>query len=97
MVPQIWHYEMRNILLVANRRQRIAAADVADRLSALADLPFETDGSPDLGAAFALARKHGLSFYDGLYLELACRRSAVLASLDERLLAAAASEGVAIS
>ena len=25
IVPQLWHYEMRNILLVARRRQRISA------------------------------------------------------------------------
>ncbi|HET9069956.1 MAG TPA: type II toxin-antitoxin system VapC family toxin [Amaricoccus sp.] len=53
------------------------------------------DGEADLAAALALAGRHGLSYCDGLYLELACRRGAVLATLDDRLLAAARAEGVA--
>jgi predicted nucleic acid-binding protein len=36
-----------------------------------------------------LASTHGLSAYDAAYLELALRRSLVLVSLDDRLIAAA--------
>ena len=43
-----------------------------------------------------LARRHGLTVYDAAYLELALRRGASLATLDMRLSAAAASEGVEI-
>ena len=42
-----------------------------------------------------LARAHGLTFYDALYLELAQREQATLLSLDKELLRAAAAEGVA--
>ena len=89
IVPQLWHYEMRNILLVAHRRDRITAAGMAARVEALADLPLETDTAPDLNQAFALAGAHRLSFYDALYLELAIRRGIGLASLDARLNAVA--------
>ncbi|MCY4475638.1 MAG: type II toxin-antitoxin system VapC family toxin [Chloroflexi bacterium] len=41
-----------------------------------------------------LARTHRLTFYDALYLELAVRRSAQLATLDRNLAAAASNEGV---
>jgi predicted nucleic acid-binding protein len=95
IVPSLWHYEIRNVLLVARRRQRISGDGLAERVAALADLPLETDNDPDLDAALALAERHGLSFYDGLYLELACRRQAVLASLDDRLVTAGRAEGVA--
>lgn len=94
LIPQLWHYEMRNVLLVAHRRKRISAEGLAERVAALSDLPLETDNDPDLAVALSLAGKHGLSFYDGLYLELACRRGAELASLDGRLLAAAKAEEV---
>ncbi len=96
IVPQLWHFEMRNILLVAHRRDRITRDGMADRVSALAGLPLETDGEPDLDRAFALADAHRLSFYDALYLDLAIRRNAELASLDARLLEAATSAHVGI-
>ena len=54
-----------------------------------------TDESPDLDAAMMLAREHGLTFYDALYLELTLRRQAVLVSLDADLLRAAQAEGAA--
>jgi predicted nucleic acid-binding protein len=69
--------------------------EAAMRVRGLADLPLETDGTPDLQATFDLSVKHDLTFYDGLYLELAYRRRAALATMDRRLLAAAQAEGVA--
>ncbi len=91
IVPQLWHFEMRNILLVAHRRDRITRDGMAERVFALADLSLETDGEPDLDRVLALADVHRLSFYAALYLDLAVRRGAELASLDLRLLEAATS------
>lgn len=93
-VPQLWHLEIRNSLLVAERRGRISWGEVAERLVALRVLPIQTDEEPDYQSALELARRHGLSFYDALYLELARRRRADLATLDRNLERAAASEGV---
>ena len=95
-VPQLWHLEIRNSLLVAERRGRLSWAGIAERLDALRVLPIQTDEEPDYQAALELARRHGLSFYDALYLELAKRRRADLATLDRGLGRAAASEGVAV-
>jgi predicted nucleic acid-binding protein len=95
LVPQLWHWEMRNVLLVARRRSRITEEGLRERVAALADLPLETDGAPDLDRALALAGAQGLSFYDALYLELAKRAGARLATRDARLAAAARAEGVA--
>ena len=58
------------------------------------DLPIRTDMEPDLDIAFALAERHGLSFYDAIYLELAKRYTAALATLDKALARAAADEGL---
>ena len=97
MVPNLWHLEVRNSLLVAERRGRIAAGDVKERLDALKGLPILTDEELDLEAAFDLAKEHGLSFYDAVYLELAKKESAELATLDVELGRAAARERVRLS
>ena len=94
LVPHLWHLELRNGLLVAVRRGRFIADGPAERLNALYDLPIRTDMEPDMDIAFALAEKHGLSFYDAIYLELAKRHAAPLATLDKALARAAADEGL---
>ena len=97
LVPQPWHLETRNSLLTAERRGRLSTEEVKERLGALKDLPIATDEEPDLQAAFDLARAHGLSLYDALYLELAKREGAELATLDGALGRAAVAEGVLLS
>jgi predicted nucleic acid-binding protein len=97
LVPQLWHLETRNSLLVAERRGRLSAGGVKERLDALKGLPIRTDEEPDLQSAFDLARAHGLSFYDALYLELAKRESTELATLDGALGRATVAEGVSLS
>ncbi len=94
LVPNLWHLELRNGLLVAVRRGRFTADGPAERLNALYDLPIRTDMDPDMDIAFALAEKHGLSFYDAIYLELAKRHAAPLATLDKALARAAADESL---
>lgn len=94
LVPQLWHLEVRSALLAAERRGRIQANEIDDRLRWLRELPVRTDAEPDLADAFALARTRRLSFYDALYLELARRSGAALATLDAALARAAAAEGV---
>ena len=97
LVPQLWHLETRNSLLTAERRGRLSSEEVKERLDALKSLPIGTDEEPDLQSAFDLARSHGLSLYDALYLELAKRESAELATLDLALGRAASAEGVLLS
>ena len=97
LVPHLWHLETRNTLLIAERRGRLSARGVKERLDALKGLPIRTDIQPDLQSAFNLARAHGLSFYDALYLELAKREIAELATLDGALGRAALAEGVPLA
>lgn len=94
LVPQLWHMEVRNCLLVAGRRRHISASRVTECLEALKWLPIQTDMDLNLSTAFSLAQMHGLSFYDAVYLELAKRQNAALASLDAALVRAAESEGL---
>ena len=94
IVPQLWHLEIRNILLMSVRRRRISAQDMHDRLEALQELPISDDTSADLHVALTLAEAHHLTLYDAVYLELASRRNAALATLDKALAQAAAAEHV---
>ena len=92
LVPQLWRLEVRNCLLVATRRARLTAGTAAHRLEALRALPIRTDSQPDLAVALTLAERHRLSFYDAIYLELAKRHAAPIATLDKALAQAAAEQ-----
>ena len=83
-------------MLVAERRDRLSADEVNQRLNALAALPVQTDDDPSLDVALALARAHDLSIYDALYLELAQRHASALATLDAALARASEAEGIAL-
>ncbi len=96
LVPQHWHLEVRSALLGAERRRRIRADEVDERLRTLGELLVRTDTEPRVAVAFALARSHGLSIYDAVYLELAQRSDAPLATLDHALSRAAGAAGIAL-
>jgi predicted nucleic acid-binding protein len=94
VVPALWWFELRNILVVNERRGRIDTAGTAAFLLDLDQLPIRIDRTPDSTAVVALARQHRLTAYDAAYLELARRLSLPLATLDAQLLAAALKDGV---
>jgi len=43
VVPGLWHLEIANVLLQAEKRGRITAGDVTMRLDLIAALPITTD------------------------------------------------------
>ena len=96
VVPGIFRYEIRNVLVVNERRGRIDQAGSARFLMRLRDLRLLQDDAHDEDTVIALARKHGLSAYDAAYLETALRRGDRLATLDRDLANAATAEGVAL-
>ena len=96
LVPQVWHLEVRNALLIAERRGRISVKGALVRVRSLKGLSIRTDGEPAFDAVFELARHHRLTVYDATYLELAKRRSGALASLDATLVRAAVEEGLTL-
>jgi predicted nucleic acid-binding protein len=89
VVPSLWRFEVRNILLTNERRKRITESDTGIFLRDLARLPIRTDRFPDETNVLRLARSHRLSVYDASYLELARLEGLALASLDESLCNAA--------
>lgn len=97
IAPLLWQLETRNALLAAERRGSLSQHEVQKRLEALNGLPIQTKEPSDLQTAFDLARSHGVSLYDALYLELAKRENAELATLDKALGRAAVAEGVPLT
>ena len=96
VVPRLWHLELRNVLLVGERRGRLSVEQTKKRLRIVYGLPIQTDTNSDLDMTLDLARAHRLTFYDSLYLELAVRRRAPLATLDTQLHRAAIAEGLPV-
>lgn len=99
LVPSLWHLELGNVMIQAERRGRITSADVATRLELIGDLPIVTDDETPqraLHEVLALARAENLTTYDAAYLELAIRRGLPLATNDKRLRNAGANTGVQV-
>lgn len=99
VVPSLWPLEAANVLLRSERHGRITQADSTTFLHLLESLPIRVD-EETAGRAFAevvgLARSTGLTSYDASYLELAMRRGLPIATLDEKLSAAAKVVGVSL-
>jgi predicted nucleic acid-binding protein len=96
IVPTLFWYEIRNVLVMAERRKRIASARTTAFLSDLALLPFSVDNLPREASVLDLARRRSLTVYHATYLELAQRIEAPLATLDQALITAAKKEGIAL-
>jgi predicted nucleic acid-binding protein len=93
-VPSLWWFEVRNTLIVSERRGRLTESDTATFLHGLAHLGVSVDRSPMEADVLALARHRRLTVYDSAYLELARREGAPLATLDAALATAARAERV---
>lgn len=99
VVPQIWGFEIANIIFVAfDKRKRISQRQIDEYLQLLKALPIRVEPS-DLWMSVALesqARKWSLSAYDTAYLDLALRRGLPLATADDDLKRIAAAEGIPV-
>jgi predicted nucleic acid-binding protein len=99
IVPSLWHLELGNVLLLAERRGRTIQGGIVARLALMAQLPITVDAETT-GRAWreilALARAERLTTYDASYLEVAVRRGLPLATRDEALLGAAKRIGVPV-
>lgn len=99
IVPGIWHLEVGNVLLLAERRRTITAEERTIALDELAKLPIATDNETAARAwreTMQLAGRHKLTMYDAAYLELSLRRGLPLATFDAALRRAAGATGVTL-
>lgn len=95
--PWLLWAEFRNILIVNERRGRLPQGMAEQLIEAVEGLGIELDTAPSNAGVLALARRHGLTAYDALYLDLAIRRDASLATLDTKLAQAARAEAVPVA
>lgn len=96
-VPQLWSLEVGNILIAAERRQRISYANIAEFLALLESLDIQVDEDTALRGfheILSLAYSTKLTTYDSAYLELAMRLGLPLATKDVQLQKAAKQMGV---
>jgi predicted nucleic acid-binding protein len=96
IVPALWWYELRNVLVLGERQKRLAERETARFLRDISRLTITIDSSPNEAQVLTLARRHRLTVYDAAYLELAGREALPLATLDEELATAARAEQVAL-
>jgi predicted nucleic acid-binding protein len=97
IVPHLFWYEISNILKTSIKRKRISVEDANNAFVQLNCYNFITDSA--LGTDYSknllmLAKQYDLSAYDAAYLELAIRKQAKLATLDDALKTAAEKAGV---
>lgn len=95
LVPPLFWYELRNVLLINERRHRIAPAQIEQGLLRISSIAAEVDMDPVEASVFQIARRHQLTIYDAAYLEIATRTRSPLATLDGKLIESARSEKVA--
>lgn len=93
VVPRLWWFELRNGLIVNERRGRIDDLLIERFLRDLSRYAISFDDAPD---GTRLARRHHLTVYDAAYLELALREGVPLATFDAPLANAARAEGVPV-
>ncbi|MGA2340904.1 MAG: type II toxin-antitoxin system VapC family toxin [Terracidiphilus sp.] len=94
VVPRIWWYEIRNLLVVNERRLRITADHSATFLRLLSSYPIRFEPTEDEQDVLRIARQYRLSFYDAAYLSVAAGSLLPLATLDRNLQSAAESAGI---
>lgn len=92
--PDLLRHEVRSVLLMGERRNRISNDLVLASLIRLRHLPIVIADSGEDALVVGLARKHQLSAYDAAYLALAITEGIPLATLDKKLRQAAVAEAV---
>ena len=99
LAPSIWPLEVGNVLLVAERKDRLSEAASIRFVALLSELPISVDQEPPermIKEIFALAREHKLSTYDASYLDLAMKKGIPIATLDNRLISVAKRSNISI-
>jgi len=99
IVPSIWILEILNVLLVAERANRLREADSSRFLQLISELPISEIASSSRSESsmiLTLARQNNLSSYDASYLELAIREGVPMATQDRRLIEACRKSGVTV-
>jgi len=87
-VPELWHYELLNVLRTAVLRGRVTALDARKAATLMGSLPVESvpAGSQGHSEIVTAAIELGLSAYDAAYIGLAQMRGDELITADTAML-----------
>jgi predicted nucleic acid-binding protein len=96
IVPGVFWHELRNVFLVNERRRRLTSEETEIGLKLVEAMSPRIDETTSHQDILHAARRHGLTAYDAVYLALALRIGATLATLDIDLAKAATSEKVPV-
>lgn len=96
LTPSLFRHEMRNLMLLAQRRGRMSRAKLRDVIVELGATPVRDRGPGDDAEIIDLAIKHDLTAYGAAYLALAIAEDLPLATLDKKLATAARAENIAL-
>tara|TARA_R110000751_G_scaffold131576_1_gene233954 strand:+ start:316 stop:678 length:363 start_codon:yes stop_codon:yes gene_type:complete len=94
VVPDLFWHEMRNVLMISYRRQRLSLEEVWRSMHRMEQLRITTSPVANNTLILTLAERHGLTAYDAAYLALAVEQNLPLATLDRKLSEAARREHV---
>lgn len=89
IVPSLWCYELSNVLLSSEKRNRINDNQINEIVNLIYNLPLEIENINFCyiqNNIFNIANDNNLSVYDASYLELAIRFNCSLATLDKKLI-----------
>lgn len=93
LVPNLWHLEICNSLLIGEIRGRITIESIVEQFKNFDEMPIEVDlqtSTAAWGSIARIARAYKLTSYDAAYVELAHRHSIELATRDKAMIKAAA-------
>jgi predicted nucleic acid-binding protein len=98
LIPSLWIYEVANVLLVAQRRGRVAPERIQMALETVTKFNLRIDEAvPESALRLTrLASQYELTVYDAAYLDLALRSSSPIATNDKALLKAMQAAGVSL-
>ena len=83
MVPAHWWFEVRNTMLVGERRGRSTEQRTGFAINRLERMTIRHAPHPLDADVFALARKYAMTFYDAAYLELAQKWMSLAAHMEQ--------------
>ena len=98
-VPSLWVLEVGNVLIGAERKNRISYSDVTEFFALLEQINIRIDNENSIQNGqkiTALAKSYHLTTYDAAYLELSMRLGVPLATKDAALMKIAKRVGVSI-
>jgi len=97
LVPSLWNIETANVLLCAERQQRLSISSSTQFMDKLGKLPiYVSDLVFSSSEILATGREYDLSSYDSIYFLLALHSAKPLATKDQKLISACAKSGVRV-